>query len=437
MKTNYGSNRLANRRHFIKTSSAALIGGAFAANLSFPTRTFAENSDTLKVGLIGCGGRGSGAAGQALMADKNVVLTAMGDVFSDRLQSSLKNLKANAEFGDRVKVTPETSFVGFDACQKVLASGVDVVLLATPPGFRPMHLKAAIDAGKHVFCEKPMATDIPGLLVAMEAAKKAKEKKLSLVSGFCWRYNLAERAGFQQVLDGNVGDVRAVYSTYNTGTLWSFPRKPEWTEMEYQMRNWYYFAWISGDHLVEQACHSIDKMSWAMNDVPPVRATAHAGRQVRTGKDFGHIYDHFAIVYEYANGSKGFLFTRQQDNCSQDNTDTILGTKGIARILGFRGVPEITGEKNWKYAGPRPDMYQVEHNELFKSIREGAAKNDGDWMLQSTRLALLGRMAAYTGKTITWEESLESKENLMPERLAWDAPVKVPEVAMPGITPFI
>jgi myo-inositol 2-dehydrogenase / D-chiro-inositol 1-dehydrogenase len=437
MNTNNGSNRLATRRHFIKTSSAALIGGAFAANLSFPGKSFAENSDTLKIGLIGCGGRGSGAASQALMADKNVVLTAMGDAFDNRLQSSLKNLKGSAEFGDRVKVTPETSFVGFDAYQKVIDSGVDVVLLATPPGFRPYHLKAAVAAGKHVFCEKPMATDAPGLRVAMEAAQEAKKKKLSLVSGFCWRYNLAERAGFQQVLDGNVGLVRAVYSTYNTGTLWSFPRKPEWTEMEYQMRNWYYFTWLSGDHLVEQACHSIDKMSWAMNDVPPVRATAHAGRQVRTGPEFGHIYDHFAIVYEYANGSKGFLFTRQQDNCSQDNTDTILGTKGIARILGFAGKPEITGEKNWKYEGPRPDMYQIEHNELFKSIREGAAKNDGDWMLQSTRLALLGRMAAYTGKTIKWEESLSSQENLMPERLAWDAPVVVPTVAMPGKTPFI
>ena len=414
-----------------------MIGGALAAHLSFPEKTFAENSDTLKVGLIGCGGRGSGAAAQALSADPNVVLTAMGDAFEDRLKSSLDNLKKNGKFGDRVKVTPETSFVGFDAYQKVIDSGVDVVLLATPPGFRPVHLKAAVNAGKHVFCEKPMATDAPGLRMAMAAAEEAKRKKLSLVSGFCWRYNLAERAGFQQVHDGAIGDVRAVYSTYNTGTLWSRPRQPGWTDMQWQMRNWYYFTWICGDHLVEQACHSIDKIAWAMKDIPPIRATAHAGRQVRVDPEFGHIFDHFAVVYDYADGTKGFLFTRQQDNCSQDNTDTILGAKGIARIMGFAGMPFVTGEKSWKYEGPRPDMYQVEHNELFASIRKGEAKNDGKWMLQSTLMALLGRMAAYTGKTITWDDALNSQENLQPARLAWDEPMVTPPVAMPGKTKFI
>ena len=431
------SGRFSTRRQFIKTSSAATLGAAFASNLIISQKGFAANSDTLKIGLIGCGGRGSGAATEALQADNNVVLTAMGDAFSDRLESSLKGFQANKEISDRVKVDPEHRFVGLDACQKVIDSGVDVVLLATPPGFRPMHLKAAVEAGKHIFCEKPMATDAPGLRSVMESAKLAKEKKLALVSGFCWRYNFAERAGIQQIHDGAIGDIRSIYSTYNTGTLWSFQRKPEYTDLQYQMRNWYYFTWLSGDHLVEQAVHSIDKMIWAMNDQHPVSAVAHGGRQVRTDAQFGHIYDHFAVVYEFPNGAKGFLFCRQQDNCSNDNSDTIMGTKGVARILGFKDVPSIQGEKNWKYQGPRPNMYQVEHNELFASIRNGKPINNGDWMAQSTMMAIMGRMAAYTGKTLKWEEVLNSKESLAPEKLDWNIQLATPPVAMPGKTPFI
>lgn len=431
------SGQPASRRRFLKTSGTAILGGALLPHLSFPSQTFAANGDTLKIGLIGCGGRGSGAALNALAADPNVILTAMGDVFEDRLKNSLANLEKNPEVGKRVKVDPDHCFVGLDAYQKVLASGVDVVLLATPPGFRPIHLKAAVEAGKHIFCEKPMATDGPGLREAMAAAAEAKKKKLSLVCGFCWRYNYGERAGFKQIHDGAIGDVRAVYSTYNTGTLWSYPRKPGWSDLEAQMRNWYYFTWLSGDHLVEQAVHSVDKMMWAFKDVPPLRAVAHGGRQVRTEELFGHIYDHFAVVYEFPNDAKGFLFCRQIDNCSNDNSDTIWGTKGVGRVLGFRSGPEIKGEKNWKFEGPRPDMYQVEHNELFASIRKGEPMYDGDWMLQSTLAGIMGRMAAYTGKTITWEEALNSKENLRPQPLEWTVSLKTPPVAMPGKTPFI
>jgi predicted dehydrogenase len=419
----------------LKTTGAALIGGVLAPSLSLTSRVYGENSDTLRLGLIGCGGRGSGAAIQALTADKNVVLTAMGDAFENRLQDSLANFKK--ERPDQVKVAPDHCFVGFDAYQKVLASGVDVVILATPPGFRPIHLKAAVEAGKHIFCEKPMAVDAPGVRSVMESAKLAKEKKLSLVSGFCWRYNFAEREGMKRIHDGEIGDVRAVYSTYNTGSLWCYPRKPEWTDMEAQMRNWYYFTWICGDFIVEQACHSIDKMIWAMGDAAPLKAVAHGGRQVRTGKDFGHIFDHFSVVYEFPKGAKGFLFCRQQANCSDDNTDTILGTKGTARILGFAGGPEITGENKWKFSGKRPNMYQIEHDELFASIRAGKPMNDGAWMAQSTMTAILGRMAAYTGKSITWDEALNSKEDLSPAKYAWDQPMSTPPVAMPGITPFI
>lgn len=439
MKTPSMRSNSTSRRGFIKSTSAALVGGALSAYISVPQKTFAANSDTLRIGLIGCGGRGSGAVLQALKADKNTKLVAMGDAFKDRLDRSLDNFKKNEEIKDRVDVAEDHQFVGFDAYKKVIESGVDVVLLATPPGFRPIHLKAAIEANKHVFCEKPMASDAPGVRSVMETVKLAREKKLSLVSGFCWRYNFAERAGIQQIHDGKIGDVLAVYSTYNTGSLWSFPRQPGWSDMQWQMRNWYYFAWLSGDHIVEQAVHSIDKMIWAMKDQHPVQAVAHGGRQVRTDPLFGHIFDHFEIVYEFPDGAKGFLFCRQQDNCSNDNSDTIMGTEGVERILGFRGPPEIKvkGDLKWRYQGPRPDMYQVEHNELFASIRKGEPMNDGAWMVQSTMMAIMGRMAAYTGKNLTWEEALNSQQKLVPDEFAWDMSLATPEVALPGKTKFI
>lgn len=422
-----------------------MVGGAVAANLSFPKRGLAQNSDTLKVGLVGCGGRGTGAAGQALSADDNVVLTAMADVFEDRLNNSLNVLQKQKP--DKVQVDPDHRFIGFDAYQKVIDSGVDVVLLATPPGFRPQHLAAAIDAGKHVFCEKPMAVDAPGVRKVLDVAEKAKKKKVSLVSGFCWRYNYGERAFMERVLDGQIGEPMSLETVYNTGSIWVHPRKSDWSDMYYQLRNWYYFAWLSGDHIVEQAIHSLDKMSWAMGDVPPLRAWAHGGRQVRTGEEYGHIFDHFAVVYEYANGAKGYHYCRQIPSCANDNSDYFIGTKGIGRIKAF-GPLQITGENPWTFRGERPNMYQVEHNELFASIRKGTPLNDGVWMAHSTMLGILGRMAAYTGQVITWEQAMASTQDLDKWVLgqedaqdeptySWDAKLRVPEVAMPGKTKFI
>jgi myo-inositol 2-dehydrogenase/D-chiro-inositol 1-dehydrogenase len=421
------------RRAFLKKSSTVVAASVAVPFLSFPRRSFAENGDTLKVGLIGCGGRGSGAAAQALNADSNVVLTAMGDAFGDRLQNSLQALKHSA--GEKVKVTPETSFVGFDAYQKVIDSGVDVVLLATPPGFRPLHLKAAIDAGKHVFCEKPVAVDGPGVRSVLESAAKAREKKLALVSGFCWRSNYGERELFKRIHDGQIGETMALHNTYNAGPIWVKPRIPGQTDMEYQMRNWYYFTWLSGDHIVEQAVHSIDKMAWAVKDVPPLRCVGHGGRQVRTGEEYGHIYDHFSTVYEYENGARGFHFSRQQAGCANDNSDYIIGTKGIARIKAF-GPLVITGDHPWKFAGDRPDMYQIEHNDLFASIRKGQPLNHGTWMSHSTLIAIMGRMAAYTGQIVTWDQALNSEEKLGPETHDWHVKIPVPPVAMPGVTRF-
>lgn len=395
------------------------------------------NQETLRVGLIGCGSRGSGAAAQALSADKNVVLTAMGDAFKDRLDNGLKTLKQDDTVGGKVQVNPDHCFVGFDAFQKVIDSDVDVVILATPPGFRPQHLKAAVAAGKHIFCEKPMAVDGPGVRSVLESVAQAKKKNISLVAGFCYRYNDPERAIFERIHDGAIGEIRAIQTTYNTGSIWSYPRKPEWTDMQWQMRNWYYFAWLSGDHIVEQAVHSIDKMAWAMKDVPPVSATALGGRQVRTAPVFGHIYDHFSVVYEYPDGTRAFHFCRQQDRCANDNSDYILGTRGTGHIVAF-GPVTITGEKKWAFTPTtKRNMYQVEHDELFASIRSGKPLNDGVRMAHSSLLAIMGRMAAYTGQVVTWEKALNSKENLSPPRYDWDVALEVPPVAIPGKTPLV
>lgn len=420
------------RREFLKKSSLAVAAGVAAPYLAFPQKSFAANDETLKIGLIGCGGRGTGAAGQALTADKNVVLTAVADVFEHQLQVALNALQK--DFADKVKVEADHRFVGLDAFQKVIDSGVDVVILATPPGFRPQHLKAAVDAGKHVFCEKPCATDAPGIRSVLQSVEEAKKKNLALVAGFCWRYNLAERGLFERIIDGQAGDVRVFYGTYYTTPVKPMPQastRPQgMSDLEWQLRNWYNFVWLSGDGLVEQAVHAVDWMCWAFKDVPPLKAVAVGGRQIPAHG--GNIYDHFEVNYEYADGARGFLGQRQMNNCSTDNTATIYGTKGTARELGFAGMPFIKGEKNWRYSGPRPNMYQVEHDEMFASIRAGKPINNGLRLAYSSMTAIMGRMAAYTGEEVTWEQALNSQERLVPEHLEWDMSLPVPPLAMPG-----
>lgn len=425
----------SNRRSFLKNSGIAIIGSTLAYNAGISAPFPANRKAILKVGLIGCGGRGTGAAAQALQADPDVILTAMGDVFEDRLNEAYKEIVKVAK--DKVKVNNENKFVGFDAYLKVIGSGVDVVLLATPPAFRPDHLIAAINAGKHVFCEKPVAVDAPGVRKVLMAAKKAKEKNLSLVSGFCFRYDLPNRAIFSKVLQGDVGDIRTVSTFRNGGEIWTKPRQPEWTDMTYQMRNWYYYNWLSGDFIVEQAVHSIDMMSWVMGDQMPVKVTGTGGRQVRVDEIYGNIYDHFAVEFEYKNGAKGFHFTRQQSGTSSRNTVEVMGTDGTASVSIGRNY-EITGKNAWKYSGPKNNMYQTEHDELFASIRNGKPMNDGEWMANSTLLAIWARMAAYTGQTITWDQAFNSNETLGPrtEDYTWDLKWKVPPIAKPGITKF-
>jgi myo-inositol 2-dehydrogenase/D-chiro-inositol 1-dehydrogenase len=414
-KTKGSATQGVDRRDFVKTAAAVGAAGSIAG-LAMPVWGAAPAGDRLKVGLIGCGGRGTGAANQAINADPGVMLWSMGDVYEDRLKNSYNGLKN--QHGTRVMVDQERQFVGFDAIDKVLESGVDVVILATPPGFRPDHLEKAVAAKKHVFCEKPMATDMPGLRRVMESAKKAKGQGTQLMSGFCWRYSLPERAMYGEINDGALGEIESIHSTYHTGPLGTRARTPEMTDMDFQLRNWQHQNWLSGDIIVEQAVHSVDKMNWAMGNKPPVKATALAGRGLREGPERGDIFDHFAVIYEWENGARGFLTCRQVANCSNDNTDWIAGSKGIGYVNGWAprqsNLKFNDGATTFRYKGETPSMYQNEHNELFKAIRDGELINDGDWMTQSVAMGLMGREAGYSGRTITWDEIMNSQKEIVP-----------------------
>jgi predicted dehydrogenase len=316
---------------------------------------------------------------------------------------------------------------------------VDVVLLATPPGFRPAHIKAAVAAGKHIFTEKPMAVDAAGVRSVIASVEEAKKKNLNMVAGFCWRYSNPESETYKRILDGVIGEPRAVYGCYNTGELWTKPRRPEWSDMEWQVRNWLYFTWLSGDHIVEQAVHTIDKIGWTFNDQAPLRAVAHGGRQVRVDPAYGNIFDHFSVVYDFPNDAQAFLFCRQQGNCHVEVSDHILGTKGSANVVGFSDTHRIKGldgKVSWKFEGEVNNMYETEHEVLFAAIRSGKVINNGARMMNSTMMAILGRMAAYTGKQITWEQAMNSKEDLLPPNLSLGQ-LATPPVAMPGRTPFL
>ncbi len=425
------------RREFLKTSSTAALAGALAAPHLLTSRARAASpGDTLKVGLIGCGGRGTGAAAQAMKADANIQLHAVGDVFESAINGAINSVTAEAG-PDKVKVSPDHRYVGLDAYRKVLDSGVDVVVLATPPGFRPVHLRAAIEAGKHVFCEKPMATDAPGVRSVFESAKMAKERGLALVAGFCWRYDSQLRELFQRIHDGQIGEVRAIYGTYLTGPVKPMPpadtRKEGMSDLEWMIRNWYNFNWLGGDGFVEQAVHTCDWLGWTMNDVVPVSCTAVGGRQIPAHG--GNIYDHIEANFAWANGVLGFLSQRQIPGCHSANTLTVIGSKGTARF-DPRGAA-ITGDKPWRYTGEKPSMYQVEHNELFASIRSGRPINDGERMAKSTLLGILGRNAAYTGQELSWEMMLNSKQVLVPEITDWNMKFEAEPMAMPGRTKFI
>ena len=415
----------ATRRTFLQTSAAAATVSALSPG------AFAAGGDTLRVGLVGCGGRGTGAAKNALLADPNVKLVAMCDAFMDRLESSLTELKNIKAIAGKIEVAPDHCFDGFDGFQKLLDCGVDVVLLCTPPGFRPQHLKAAIEAGKHVFCEKPVAVDAAGVRSVIETAKRAKEKNVSLCSGFCFRYDHGKRETVKRIHGGMIGDVSAMQITYLTSPLWHRGSDPKWSEMEYQMRNWYYYTWLSGDFIVEQHCHNFDKAAWVLEGETPVSAIGQGGRQLRTDPKYGHIYDHFAVTLEYKNGLKVFSSCRQMAGCTGDINDHVVGTKGSAQLM--RHAITTHAGPGWELGDDTAkDMYQVEHDELFAGIRGGKPVNDGESAANSTMMAVLAREAAYTGKRLMWKDLFASKQDLSPKQYAW-GPNPVPGVPMPGV----
>lgn len=420
----------ATRRDFLKASTATALGTAMAGSLLVPRTVHAAGNDSLKIGLIGCGGRGTGAVGNAFAADSNTRLTAVGDVFADHVDRAIGQLQ-QASAG-QVTVDPDHRFVGFDAFEKVLSTDVDVVILATPPHFRPAHLKAAIASGKHVFCEKPVAVDAPGVRSVLETTEEARKKNLSIVSGLCYRYDPPKQELIKRVHDGAIGDILAMQVSYNTGTLWHKGHDPKWSQMEFQLRNWLYFTWLSGDFNVEQHVHSLDKAAWAMRDEPPVKATGLGGRQVRVEPQWGNVFDHFAVVYEYANGVKLFAQCRQMAGCSVDVSDHLIGNRGSAEMMHAT----ITGPQEWRYRGPKPNMYEEEHRALFAGIRSGSPLNNGVYMARSTMLAIMGRMAAYTGQTLTWDQCLHSSEDLSPPKYDW-TDVPFAPVAKPGLTRFV
>lgn len=412
------------RREFVASAAAGGLAASF-----FNRSVHAQGSDIIKVGLVGAGGRGTGAAKDAMTADSGCRLTAVAEVTDDRLQAAKNNLKRT--LGEQYAVPDDQAFSGLDAIDKLLQTDINVVLLTTPPGFRPMHMEAAVAAGKHIFCEKPIAVDPVGVRRVMAASEAAKAKGLSLVSGLCWRYDLGVKATMEQIHSGKIGELISVQENYLAGTLWIREPKDYWTPMHNQVMNWLYYRWLSGDHIVEQFIHSLDKSMWLHNDVPPVLAYGMGGRQVRTDPEYGDIYDHFYVVYEWADGTRTYAATRQMPNCFNETEDFVYGTKGTAKVL----ANEISGENPWKFKGEKPSMYYLEHVALMKSIREGTPLNNGDYMCKSTLMAIMGREAAYSGEVIRWDDLKDSKLSLVPDKIEWgDAPAV--EVRQPGSYSF-
>lgn len=430
------------RREFVKTSSM-LAGGILAAPLISRANYFSGADNTIKIALIGCGGRGTGACVQALSTKQNVQLVAMADAFKDRLDSSYNNiLEALEDKKSRVQVKEENKFTGFDAYKKAMALA-DVVILATPPGFRPIHFEEAINQGKQVFMEKPVATDPAGIQRVLAAAEKAKAKKLNVVVGLQRRYQSSYRELIKRVHDGAIGEITSAQAWWNNDGVWVHPRQAGWTEMEYQMRNWYYFVWLCGDHITEQHIHNLDVINWAM-DAYPVRAQGMGGRQVRTGKEYGQIYDHHYVEFQYGNGVILNSQCRHQKGTMSKVDELLIGTKGrvycdAARIVDNKGNVIYQFDKKTEN-----QPYQNEHDELFAAIAKGEYKFwDAERGARSSMTSILGRMATYSGLNVEWDKAINSGINIMPTEYAFNAtPPVLPNadgfypVPQPGQTKF-
>jgi predicted dehydrogenase len=415
----------SSRRDFLRTTSAALVGGTLASTVNM-TGAWAAGSDEIRVGVIGCGGRGTGAVENVLNAAPGVRLVAAGDLFPDRLKDSLENLK---KVGDKAIVPPERQFTGWDAYEKVLATDVNYVILATPPAFRPIHLKAAIAAGKNVFTEKPVCVDANGYKTVLAAYAEATKKGLGVVAGTQRRHHAAYVEAMKRVQDGAIGEIVAARAYWNQGGLWNKPRQSSWSDVEYQLRNWLYYTWLSGDHIVEQHVHNLDVVNWAMAGIP-TRVVGVGGRQARTAPEFGQIFDHFGLDYEYSNGVHMMSMCRQQPGTPGWVAETLVGTKGTLETQDGRRY-EILGPSAWKWQGEFTNPYQQEHADNIAAIRAGKPLNELKQVADSTLTAIAGRHAAYTGKVITFEQLVAEGQNLMPEHLDF-GPLPVAPVAIPG-----
>jgi len=391
------------RRGFIQKSSVIMAGGALAGSLSVAQSAHAAGSDTLKVALVGCGGRGTGAAMQALSTTGSVELVAMADAFDDNLQKKFGFIKQ--KFGDKVQVPPERRFVGFDAYQKAIDSGVDVVILATPPGFRPMHFEAAVKAGKHVFMEKPVAVDAYGVRKVLAAAEEAKKKNLCVGVGLQRHHQRSYIETIDRLQNGEIGDILLTRVYWNGSGVWVRSRKPDQNEMQYQMRNWYYFNWLCGDHICEQHIHNLDVSNW-LKGTHPAEANGMGGREVRTGKDHGEIFDHHFVEFTYPDGSTMMSQCRHIPGCFNAVTEFAHGTKGSAKVNGSISGPD--GQTVWRFRGEKPNPYQVEHDDLFAAIRSGTPYNEAEYGAHSTMTSILGRMATYSGQVIKWDDAINS-----------------------------
>ena len=419
------------RREFLKIGATAAV----AASLPIARVAHAGGNDLIRVALIGCGARGTGAASQALATKGSVKLVAMADVFPNRIEQSLKYLSKVEEISDRIDVPPDRQFVGFDAYEKALDCGVDMVLLTTPPHFRPIHYSAAVKAGKQIYIEKPIAVDAPGIRTIMEANVLAKQKGLQVAVGLQRRHEDHNRKAVKRIRDGEIGEVIFMRTYYfMPGSISGPIRRPDETEMTYQLRNWLYFTWLSGDHSVEQSVHAIDVANWMKNAIP-VKAQGVGGRQVRIGQGTGQIFDHGCVEYEYADGCRYYAFVRQIPGCFQHVGQYAHGTKGVVSV-GV-GLESLIG----RASGAR-NAYQQQHDRLFAAIRgSGDPVYEADYGATSTMTAIMGRMALYSGKEITWDEAIKSDLRLAPARYAMDAdPPVLPDnkgnypVAMPGFT---
>jgi myo-inositol 2-dehydrogenase/D-chiro-inositol 1-dehydrogenase len=423
------------RRDFLVTSAVA--GAAAAVDLSLLGNVHAtQNNEAIRVGLVGCGGRGTGAIEQCLRADDNVRLVAVADTFRDRANSCLARIRGIEAVRNKIAVPDENIFIGLEGYQQVIQNS-DLVLLATPPGFRPIHIRAVVNARKHLFTEKPIAVDGPGVRMVLAAHEEANRHNLTVVAGTQRRYQTGYLEAMQRVRDGAIGTITSGRCYWNQGSLWHRERAQGMTDVEWQIRNWLYFTWLSGDHIVEQHVHNLDVMNWAIN-AHPTKCVGMGGRQVRTAEHFGHIFDHFAVDYTYPNDVHVLSMCRQIQGTAPNVSESLTGTRGTCNTAAGPHQYRISGERAWSL--PRAndnEPYQAEHVALFESIRGRNRRsriNDLRQVAESTLTAIMGRMSAYTGQEVTWEQALNSQQSWMPERLTWDTRMPVPAVAVPGQT---